>query len=125
MKPWSFTPVAVASALAVLVLHLATAGSYGIFRDEFYYLACADHLDWGYVDHPPLSIAILWVWRALCGDSALALRIVPSVCGGLLVLLVSAMAREMGGSRFAQSLAATATAITPEYLGLASFYSMN
>jgi hypothetical protein len=121
----SFTPVALASALAVLALHLATATGYGVFRDEFYYLACADHLDWGYVDHPPLSIAVLWAWRRLFGDSLFALRVLPSICGAVLVLLASAMAREMGGRPFAQSLAALALAITPEYLGMASFYSMN
>jgi hypothetical protein len=125
MRRYSFPPVALASALAVLVLHLVTAGHYGIFRDELYYLACADHLDWGYVDQPPLSIAILWAWRAAFGDGAIALRIPPALGGALLVLLTAWIARELGGSRFAQSLAALAVAITPEYLGLASFYSMN
>jgi hypothetical protein len=89
MERPSFTPVALASAFAVLALHLATATGYGVFRDEFYYLACADHLDWGYVDHPPLSIAVLWAWRGLFGDSMFALRVLPSVCGAALVLLAS------------------------------------
>jgi hypothetical protein len=31
--------------------------NYGYFRDELYYLACALHLDWGYVDQPPLIAA--------------------------------------------------------------------
>jgi hypothetical protein len=48
-------------ALAKLALHLVTniIGGYGIFRDELYYLACANHLAFGYVDQPPLSISIL------------------------------------------------------------------
>ena len=41
-------------AVAKLLFHLFTANRYGIFRDELYYLACAEHLDWGYVDQPPL-----------------------------------------------------------------------
>ena len=41
-----------------MALHLATGWRYGLFRDEFYYLACANHLDWGYVDHPPLSVVV-------------------------------------------------------------------
>ena len=45
--------------MAVIVLQLATGWRYGLFRDELYYLACARHLDWGYVDHPPLSIVVL------------------------------------------------------------------
>ncbi|PZR70526.1 MAG: hypothetical protein DLM73_17605, partial [Chthoniobacterales bacterium] len=48
-------PVVVLSlAAAKLLFHLLTAGRYGIFRDELYYLACSEHLDAGYVDQPPL-----------------------------------------------------------------------
>ena len=43
------------SAIALLI-HLLTNGRYGYFRDELYYLACTRHLDFGYVDQPPLSI---------------------------------------------------------------------
>ena len=113
------------TALAVVALQLATGWRYGLFRDELYYLACANHLDWGYVDHPPLSIVVLAGVRALLGDSLLALRIVPALLLGFLVWLTARLAREMGGGRFAQSLAALAVAIAPQYLALAGFYSMN
>ena len=56
--------------LAKLLLHVASASGYGYFRDEFYYLACADRLAWGYVDHPPLSIAVLAVVETLFGSSS-------------------------------------------------------
>ena len=46
-------------ALTTFLLHLLVIERYGIFRDELYYLACSEHLSWGYVDHPPLSIAVL------------------------------------------------------------------
>jgi hypothetical protein len=119
-------PAAVhAVAVAHLLLHLATNGRYGIFRDEFYYLACADHLDWGYVDHPPLSIALLAAQRALLGDSVHALRVLPALAGAGLVLLAAVIAREMGGGRFAQGLTALCVAIVPQYLVVTGFYSMN
>ncbi len=41
------------AALQILIAVLATNGSYGYDGDEFYYLACSEHLAWGYVDHPP------------------------------------------------------------------------
>jgi hypothetical protein len=111
--------------LAVVGLQLATGWRYGLFRDEFYYLACASHLDWGYVDHPPLSIVVLAGVRWLLGDSLLAVRLVPALLMGLLVWLASRLARELGGGRFAQSLAALTVAIAPEYLALTGYYSMN
>ncbi len=114
-----------ATVLAVVALQLATGWRYGLFRDEFYYLACASHLDWGYVDHPPLSILVLAGVRGLLGDGLLAVRLVPALLLGLLVWLAARLARELGGGRFAQSLAGLTVAVAPEYLALTGFYSMN
>jgi hypothetical protein len=121
----SLPPAVYALAAGVLLLHALTGGRYGLFRDEFYYLACADHLDWGYVDHPPLSIAVLWAVKGLLGDSLPAIRLVPALCGAALVLLGAFLARELGGGRFARTLAALCVAIAPQYLGITGFYSMN
>ena len=55
----------------MLVLHTAFATTYGIFRDELYYLACAARLDWGYVDHPPLVAGVTALWTGVFGDSLL------------------------------------------------------
>jgi 4-amino-4-deoxy-L-arabinose transferase-like glycosyltransferase len=100
-------------AAAKLLFHLATAGRYGIFRDELYYLACASHLDWGYVDQPPLIAGIAWFARHVFGDSLLGLRLLPALAGAALVWLTGVMAREMGGGRFAQALAAASVACVP------------
>jgi len=120
----------IAPAVWVLValkggLHVLGDGSYGYFRDELYYIACSDHLAWGYVDHPPLSIAILTLMRALLGDSLFAIRAAAVLAGMLGVLLTALLARDLGGGRFAQSLAALAFVFTPVLLGFSSFYSMN
>jgi len=53
------------AVLPILIVALATNDSYGYHGDEFYYLACSEHLAWGYVDHPPLSIALLALIRAI------------------------------------------------------------
>jgi hypothetical protein len=111
--------------LAKLVLHLCTTSGYGVFRDELYYLACSDHLSWGYVDHPALSIWLLWVVRRLFGDSLFALRLVPAVAGALTVALVGKTAKVLGGGKFAQALAMTGALISGEYLGTDFYYSMN
>ena len=107
-------------ALFKLLIHVFTnmAGGYGYFRDEFYYIACSEHLDLGYVDQPPLSIFILAISRWILGDSLVALRFLPAVAGALMVFLTGLMVRELGGGRFAQSLAALAVIVAPTYLGL-------
>ena len=52
---------------------------------------------WGYVDHPPLSVGILWLIRATLGDSLMALRLLPALAGCVTVVLVGLMARDLGG----------------------------
>jgi hypothetical protein len=118
-------PVAAAIAAATALFHLATARGYGYFRDELYYLACAQHLDWGYVDHPPLVALIGAIVRNTVGTSLHALRLTPALCAGATVLVAAALARQMGGRRTAQSAAAVTVALAPVNLSLASFFSMN
>src|SRR5512139_1703406 len=68
-----------AIAAAKLLLHLATASRYGYFGDELYFLACGEHLDWGYVDHPPLVGLTAWLVSHTLGTSLLAIRSVSAV----------------------------------------------
>ena len=103
-------------AFAKLLFHLLTAARYGIFRDEMYYYACSKHLAWGYVDHPPLTVFIAWFGRHVLGHSPLGVRLLPALAGAALVWLTGKLAREMGGGRFAQALAALAVVVVPMYL---------
>jgi hypothetical protein len=111
--------------LLKLLIHLFTFGGYGWFRDEFYYVACSENLAFGYVDHPPLSVVILWTARTLLGDSLFAVRLLPALAGAATVLLTGLIAREMGGRRFAQALAMVAAIAAPNYLGTDHVFSMN
>ncbi|MGB6679889.1 MAG: glycosyltransferase, partial [Candidatus Bathyarchaeia archaeon] len=93
-------------AALMLVLQLVTACNYGIFGDELYFIACSEHLDFGYVDHPPLAALLTLLSRIFFGSSLLALKISPALAGAAVVLLAAAIARNLGGSQFAQGLAA-------------------
>ena len=108
-----------------LLLHALAYSNFGYFRDELYYIACSDHLAWGYVDQPPLSIALLALNRALFGDSLLALRWLPALAGAGTVLVTGLLARELGGRRFAQALACLAAVLPPVWLVVDHFFSMN
>ena len=112
---------------AYLLAHFLTTltGAYGIFRDELYYIACTNHLAWGYVDQPPFSILMLAFNRMVLGDSLFALRFLPALCGAAFIFVTGLIASELGGGRFAQILAAVSAAITPVYLSIFDFYSMN
>lgn len=79
--------------LCKLLMHASAMTSYGYFRDELYYLASTSHLGWGYVDHPPFSIAVLALVRAVLGDSLPALRIVPAIAGALIMIVAALIAR--------------------------------
>ncbi len=119
------SPLVWAVAAAVAALLLSTAGRYGIFRDEFYYLMCADHPAWGYVDHPPLAMFFLTMWKGVCGDSVLALRVPPALLVGATSLGAGMLAREMRGTKAAQALAAVTVGLMPGVIALGCFYSMN
>ncbi len=126
-KPWllgSGLAVAVI-ALVKLAVHLYAGRGYGYFVDELYYLDCARHLDWGYVDQPPLIGLVTWLIRATVGDSLSAIRLLPALCGAALVLLTGLLTREMGGGRFAQGMAALSVLLAPGLLAMDHFLSMN
>ena len=108
-----------------LSIHIAFSGSYGYFRDELYYIACSEHLDWGYVDHPPLSIFILAIGRFLFGDSLLGVRILASLTGAVVVVLAALIARQLGGGRFAQGLASGSVVAAHALIGSGRYFSMN
>ena len=110
---------------AVLLLQLATANRYGYFGDEMYHMACGEHLAWGYVDQPPLIAVFAWLTRHLFGTSLFAIRLFPALASFALVWLTGLLARELGGGRFAQGLAALCSACAGVYLILGHLFTMN
>ncbi len=112
-------------ALAKLLFHLLIANRYGIFRDELYYLACAEHLDAGYVDQPPLVAFVTWIARHLFGDSLVGLRFLPALAGATTVWLTGKLARDLGGGAFAQAFAALAAFAAPVFLLMHHWLTMN
>jgi 4-amino-4-deoxy-L-arabinose transferase-like glycosyltransferase len=114
----------VVPSLVFLVL-VATALVDGYFRDEFYYLACSRHMAWGYVDQPPLSVAILWAVRHIGGESLLTLRVAAALAAAGAVFMTGSLARTLGAGAFGEILAMTGMAVAPAFLAIGSFYSMN
>lgn len=105
------------SALFTFAIHAATAWRYGYFRDELYFIACAHHLSWGYVDQPPLVAAAAWLAFPF-GDSLEALRMLPMLAAALTTFVAVRIAAELGGGRFARILTAVCVGTMPAYLAL-------
>lgn len=116
-----------AFALLKIAVHLLSTAlaSYGYFRDELYYIACAHHPALGYVDQPPFSIWVLAVNQSVLGNSLISLRLPAAIAGAATVFLVGLIARELGGGKFSQTLAMIAALVSPIYLAMDGFFSMN
>jgi hypothetical protein len=112
-------------AAAAVMLQMLTNGRYGYFRDELYFLACSDHLAWGYVDFAPLVALLARLSRVALGDSLHAIRFLPALAEGAQILITGLLARELGGKRFAIFLSCLAVLFAPVILGNATRLSMN
>ena len=104
-------------AVAAFLVMMALSGLYGYDRDELYFLDAARHLQGGYVDQPILAPLLARVSLLLFGVSLPGLRIWPSLALAATVIVGGLLAREFGGGRRAQFLAAIGTATMPVVLG--------
>ncbi len=122
-EAWWFFPALI--AVIYFAAHMATATRYGYFRDALYYLACSEHLDWGYVDQPPLIALIAWIARHTLGTSLRALLVWPALAGCGRILLTAAFAHELGARRFGTALAAMLAATPAVWYVIDHQFAMN
>jgi hypothetical protein len=102
----------------LFAVEMALSTRYGFHRDELYFLVCAQHLQASYVDQPVLTPLLAWVSLKLFGVSLAGLRLWPALAAWATVLVAGLTAREFGGGRRAQLLAAIATATMPALLSI-------
>ncbi|MGI8787154.1 MAG: glycosyltransferase family 39 protein, partial [Pyrinomonadaceae bacterium] len=121
------SPLAIGAYFAVftLLLHFIFNSNYGYFRDELYFIACSEHLAFGYPDHAPMVALMAKTSRVLFGDSLFAIRFFPAVAGALKVFLTALLVKEFGGKRFATFLACLCVLCAPVYLAIDNLLSMN
>ncbi len=119
--------IILAFAFAALVFHLLVNafGGYGIFRDEYYYIACSKRLAAGYVDHPPLAMFLMAAGRTLFGATQFGIRVLPAVAHALVVALGGLIARRLGGRRTAVVLACLTVFLAPIIIGHTNIFQMN
>lgn len=112
--PWLW--VAVLAGVKV-ALPLPVLDRYGWHGDELYFIAASRHLDWGFVDFPPLVPLLAAADQALAPGSLVALRLLPLLVGALLVVLTALIARELGATPRAQVFASLGLVLSPVFTG--------
>ena len=101
-----------------LVLHGIVGGGHGFQLDELHFLACGRRLAWAYVDHPALVPWLAHVAESLFGPgiTPAELRCFSALAGAATVVLAGLLARELGGGRYAQWMAALTVLVMPLFV---------
>jgi Dolichyl-phosphate-mannose-protein mannosyltransferase len=97
-------------------LELVVAGRYGWHRDELYYAVAGLHLQGGYVEFPPVTALVAALARELFGWSLVGLRAFTILASAGTVVVGVLVARELGATRRAQTLAAVVIGFSPGVL---------
>jgi 4-amino-4-deoxy-L-arabinose transferase-like glycosyltransferase len=113
------------AGLATFFLHYVTAGRYGYQRDELYFLQCAHHLAWGYVDQPPLIALIALLTERLFGDALREVRLLPAMAAAATVAIAGLLTRRAGGGLVAQLIAMLGVGLAPFFLAVGNLLTMN
>jgi 4-amino-4-deoxy-L-arabinose transferase-like glycosyltransferase len=95
-------------ALVTVIVHMLVGQRYGIHRDELATLDDARHLAWGYVAYPPVTPFFGRLSLILFGPTLPGFRLFAALAQAIALVLTGLMAREMGGGRGAQLVAAFA-----------------
>lgn len=106
-------------ALLNIAIHLIFSFNLEYHRDELLYFSLGRHPAFGYATVPPVTGWVAWLIQTVFGNSLFAVRIFPALLSGVIVFLVSSLARELGGSIYARILAAAGILVS--IIGLRTF----
>lgn len=93
------------------LLHVITNNNYGFHQDALAFLANGLSLDWGYVAYPPLTPFIGRIGLELFGTSLIGIKSLAALAQCIAMVFTGLMAKELGGGRRAQVIAAIAVGI--------------
>ena len=99
------------AAMPFLVL-LATSTRYGYHRDEMYFIVAGSHPAFGYPDQPPLVPLLSWAMHELAPGSLVVLRLPSALVTAATAVLAALVAKEVGGGRRAQVIAAACAGVS-------------
>jgi len=68
-----------------------------LLPEDSYYWNYAQHLDLGYLDHPPMVAWLIWLGTAVCGDTEFGVRIGALCCAAVASLFAYRLTRNLFG----------------------------
>jgi dolichol-phosphate mannosyltransferase len=86
---------------AVVAVQVTVAALFPVLPEEAYHWNFGRHLDWGYYDHPPMLPWAIALGRALLGDTALGVRLVPLLFALGTSVLLARLAQRFYGDKAA------------------------
>ena len=92
-----YLPIILILSFTKFIIQWLGNRNYGFHRDELLHLSVSEHLDWGYMEFPPLIAAIGKVSYWLFDYSLLGTRLFPTLAGVAILIMCCLMAIEMGG----------------------------
>jgi hypothetical protein len=116
----ALSPWVGAIAVVQFAVLVATSTRYGYHRDELYFIVAGSHPALGYPDQPPLVPLICWAMSSLW-HSLVLLRLPSALVAATTTVLAGEIAREVGGERRAQVIAAACTASSGFALAVGHF----
>lgn len=105
-----------------LVLHALLAAALPLSGDEAYYWDCSRHPEWATFDQPPLVIWAMIPFRAVLGETRLAVRAPALVASLLIGGMLLPLLRRLGGGEREAARAYLLLHATPLFF-LGSFYA--
>ncbi len=93
-------------ALASVAVRMVFSQNLEYHRDELLYYAQAAHLSFGYASVPPVAAWCAALMQAVFGNAVWAVKLLPAVLSGGMVLVCAGIAKELGGGSYARVLAA-------------------
>ena len=99
--------IAVFAIIKFLIPFIFINAAFELHRDEYLYLADADHLAWGYIEMPPM-LAVLGAISKLFGSSLYTVYFWGSLFGVLKIILIGKIVLELKGNVYAVFIACLA-----------------
>lgn len=95
-RPWRL--VAIGLIAYAVVLRLVYAGSVELMPEETYYWNYSRHLDFGYLDHPPMVAWLIRLGTALFGQTEFGVRAGALCCGAITSVFIYKLTRNLFGA---------------------------